>query len=186
MAKADGKGGMKLIQRAASFAARAHAGHTRADGVTPYFSHVVRVTLVLRHEYGCTDPEAIAAALLHDTIEDTPTDYDDIAENFGDGVATIVAALTKSMILPEPKRELDYDRRLAGADWRARLIKLADVYDNLSDMLQTPTKRKSLSKMIAKAERAMKLAKADAKHREDSALALKVVASLVRRARAQA
>ena len=185
MAKGVGKGGMDLIQKAASFAARAHAGHTRADGVTPYFAHVVRVTLVLRHEYGCTDPEAIAAALLHDTIEDTPTDYDDIAENFGDSVATIVAALTKSMILPEPKREVDYDRRLAAADWRARLVKLADVYDNLSDMLQTPEKRKSVSKMIAKAERAMKLAKDDAKRHEETARALKLVAALVKQARAR-
>lgn len=184
MARSDGKGGMELIQRAASFAARAHAGHARADGVTPYFSHVVRVTLVLRHEYGCADPEAIAAALLHDTIEDTPTDYDDIAENFGDGVAKIVAALTKSMILPEPKREVDYDARLAAADWRARLIKLADVYDNLSDMLMTREKRKSLAKMIAKAQRAVKLARSDAKRHEESARAIGIVTALVRHARA--
>lgn len=183
MAKRDETRGMELIQRAASFAARAHAGHTRADGATPYFSHVVRVTLVLRHEYRCEDPEAIAAALLHDTIEDTPTDYDDIAENFGAGVARIVAALTKSMILPEPEREVDYDRRLSAADWRARLIKLADVYDNLSDMLQTREKRKSLAKMIAKAERAMKLAKGDAKRREETARAIAIVAALVKHAR---
>ncbi|MFO0834344.1 MAG: HD domain-containing protein [Phycisphaerales bacterium] len=186
MAKREKTSGMELIQKAASFAARAHEGHTRADGVTPYFSHVVRVTLVLRHEYGCEDPEAIAAALLHDTIEDTPTDYDDIAENFGDGVARIVAALTKSMILPEPEREVDYDQRLAAADWRARLIKLADVYDNLSDMLQTQEKRKSLAKMIAKAERAMKLAKSDAKKHEETARAIRIVAALAQRARAHA
>lgn len=176
------KSGMELVQRAASFAARAHAGHTRADGVTPYVAHVARVTLVLRHEFECTDPEAVAAALLHDTIEDTPTDYDDIAEHFGDGVARIVAALTKSMILPEPAREVDYDRRLAAADWRARLIKLADVYDNLSDMLQTGEKRKSLTKMVAKATRAMKLAEGDAKRHPETARALKIVAALVRAA----
>lgn len=178
-----GDSGMALIQKAASFAARVHAGHTRADGVTPYVSHVARVTLVLRHEFGCKDAAAIAAALLHDTIEDTPTDYDDISENFGEDVAKIVAALTKSMILPEPEREADYDARLAAADWRARLIKLADVYDNLSDMLQTGEKRKSLAKMIAKARRAMNLAERDAKRHAETAKALKIVGELVKVAR---
>ncbi|MBL8760976.1 MAG: bifunctional (p)ppGpp synthetase/guanosine-3',5'-bis(diphosphate) 3'-pyrophosphohydrolase [Phycisphaerae bacterium] len=184
-AESSGATGIELIQRAASFAARAHAGHTRADGTTPYFSHVVRVSMVLRHEYGCDDAQAVAAALLHDTIEDTPTDYDDIAEHFGDEVARIVAALTKSMILPEAQREIDYDARLAKADWRARLIKLADVYDNLSDMLQTGEKRKSLSKMIAKAGRAMALAKPDAKGHAETARAMAIVGALVKRARAQ-
>src|SRR5690606_27204570 len=115
-------------------AARAHQGQTRKDGLTPYFSHSVRVALTLRQTFGCDDPIALAAAILHDTIEDTPADYDDIAEGFGSEIAGIVAALTKNMILPESEREPEYDARLSQADWRARLIKLADVYDNLSDM----------------------------------------------------
>ncbi len=141
-----------LWQRAAAFSARAHRHQLRKDKETPYVSHPFRVAMTVRHVFGCDDPVAIAAALLHDTIEDTATDYDDIAGAFGDDVASVVAAMTKSMILPEPQREVDYDRRLAAADWRARLIKLADVYDNACDAAQlTPESRAKLPDKIARA-----------------------------------
>lgn len=146
-------------QRAAAFAARAHKHQLRKDGETPYVSHPFRVAMTVRHVFGCEDPVAIAAALLHDTIEDTATDYDDIAEGFGTQVADVVAAMTKSMILPEHLREVDYDTRLAKADWRARLIKLADVYDNACDCAQlTP---ESKAKLPVKIDRAVALAAAD-------------------------
>lgn len=149
----------ELWQHAAAFAARAHRHQLRKDKETPYVSHPFRVAMTVRHVFGCDDPVAIAAALLHDTIEDTATDYDDIAEQFGVQVADVVAAMTKSMILPEPQREVDYDARLAKADWRARLIKLADVYDNACDCAQlTP---ESKAKLPAKIDRAVALAAAD-------------------------
>lgn len=129
-----------LWQQAVSFALRAHAGQTRHDGVTPYAAHVVRVALTVRDLFGCDDHACIAAALLHDTIEDTPVDYDDIEERFGKIVAEVVAALTKDMRLVEPEREQAYDNALLRADWRAKLIKLADTYDNLCD-LSSPEKR---------------------------------------------
>jgi guanosine-3',5'-bis(diphosphate) 3'-pyrophosphohydrolase len=101
------------------------------------------------------DPLLLAAALLHDLIEDTSADYDEVAEEFGTEVADIVAYLTKDMRLPEPEREEEYDRRLAEASWQVRLIKLADVYDNLSD---TVTTKKPVEKAIEKAQRAIALA----------------------------
>jgi len=52
---------------------------------------------------------------------------------FGRRVADLVSVLTKDMRLPEDEREREYDRRLAAGPWEARLIKLADVYDNISD-----------------------------------------------------
>jgi guanosine-3',5'-bis(diphosphate) 3'-pyrophosphohydrolase len=76
---------------------------------------------------------AITAALLHDVIEDTTVDYDDLAEAFGTEVADIVADLSKDSRMPEPERERAYDERLSRADWRAKAIKLADVYDNYCD-----------------------------------------------------
>lgn len=141
-------------QRAASFAARLHEGQYRKDGRTPYAAHVFRVSLTVRHLFGVDDSVAIAAALLHDLIEDTTADYDDILEQFGSEVADAVAALTKDMRLPEQERELAYDRQLAQAAWQARLVKLADVYDNLSDLADA----KKLPKTIEKARRAVKLA----------------------------
>lgn len=128
----------RVWRRAAAFAARMHANHARKDGRTPYFSHPARVAMTVRDTFGLDDPDAIAAAFLHDTIEDTPADYDDIADRFGTAVADLVAALTKNMLLPEPAREADYDQRLARADWRARLVKLADVLDNSEDLHTRP------------------------------------------------
>src|SRR5947207_14097454 len=80
---------------AASFAARAHRHQLRKDNQTPYAAHPFRVCLIVRHVFGFDDPKALAAALLHDTIEDTTTDRDDLIEQFGAEVAEWVAALTK-------------------------------------------------------------------------------------------
>ncbi len=118
---------------AAAFAARAHRHQTRKDGQTPYVSHVFRVCLVTRHTFGFDDPKMLAAALLHDTIEDTATDCDDIVERFGPDVAEWVAALTKDMRLPHDAREEEYARTLAEAAWQVKALKLADLYDNLAD-----------------------------------------------------
>ncbi|MEM7756149.1 MAG: HD domain-containing protein [Planctomycetota bacterium] len=119
---------------AAAFSAWAHRHDVRKDGHTPYAAHPFRVAMTVRTVFGVDDEVAIAAAMLHDVIEDTPCDYDDVSSRFGDEVAGIVAALTKNMLLPEAERERDYDERLALADWRAVLIKLADAYDNLLDL----------------------------------------------------
>jgi guanosine-3',5'-bis(diphosphate) 3'-pyrophosphohydrolase len=118
---------------AVAFAARAHRHQFRKDDQTPYVSHVVRVCLVVRHVFGFDDPEMLCAALLHDTIEDTTTDRDDIDSRFGPTVGRWVAALTKNATLPFDEREADYCSRLAAADWQAKVCKLADVYDNLGD-----------------------------------------------------
>lgn len=118
---------------AAAFAARAHRHALRKDNQTPYVSHVFRVCLVVRHTFGFDDPRMLAAALLHDTIEDTTTDCDDIIERFGPEVAKWVAALTKDMRLPHDEREAAYAKTLAEADWQVKALKLADLYDNLGD-----------------------------------------------------
>lgn len=169
-------------QRAASFAARRHRHQLRRDGKTPYVAHVARVTLVLTHLFGCTDETAIAAALLHDTIEDTATDYDDIEEGFGVEVAECVAALTKNMTLPEKQREADYERRLRGATWRARLVKLADVYDNLCDAGNDAPKveREQRKRALGHAARAVKLAQRDAASHADTRKALALVRKLMK------
>lgn len=122
-----------ILFQAVSFAARAHRHQVRKDRDTPYVAHVVRVAFVVRELFGIGDPKVLAAAILHDTIEDTPTDYDDLAGRFGNDVAGWVALLTKEMRLPEAKRESAYRRALAKAPWPVVVCKLADIYDNLGD-----------------------------------------------------
>lgn len=110
-------------------------------------------------KFGCTDDTVLAAALLHDVIEDTQADYDDLLEQFGSEVAEMVAALSKDMRLVESEREPAYDAQLAEASWQVRLIKLADVYDNFTDAETDADRRK----LADKAERALRLAEGDPK-----------------------
>jgi guanosine-3',5'-bis(diphosphate) 3'-pyrophosphohydrolase len=124
---------LRGLLQAVSFAARAHQGQMRKDGKTPYASHPLRVCLVVRHVFGIDDTATLTAAVLHDTIEDTPTDYDDLAEHFGPQVAAWVGALSKDMRMPEGEREQAYKAALAKADWQVKVCKLGDVFDNLLD-----------------------------------------------------
>jgi (p)ppGpp synthase/HD superfamily hydrolase len=154
---------LPLWQEAAAFAARAHRHQLRKDGKTPYISHAVRVALTVTQVFGSDDQIALVAALLHDTIEDTTTDYDDLNERFGSDVADCVAALTKNMALPEHEREREYDHRLAKAAWQTRLVKLADTYDNFCDLETWPSDKQATKKREAyeKCLRAIALAKND-------------------------
>jgi guanosine-3',5'-bis(diphosphate) 3'-pyrophosphohydrolase len=128
----DDRASRRLLE-AVSFAARAHDGQRRKDRQTPYASHPFRVCLIVRHVFGIADPAVLAAAVLHDTIEDTPTDFDDLAERFGTDVAGWAAMLSKDMRLPEADRERAYKEALARAPWQVKMCKLGDMYDNLLD-----------------------------------------------------
>ena len=147
-----------LWQQAAAFAARAHRDQVRRDDETPYVSHPVRVAMTVACLFGFNDEIILAAALLHDTIEDTTVDYDDLFQQFGKEVADIVAALSKDKRMVEPAREKAYDNQLAAAPWQARLIKLADVYDNLRDCTTPASQRRQMKRV----HRALKLAAHDA------------------------
>lgn len=175
---------LPLWQKAASFAAFAHRHQLRKDGKTPYVAHVFRVALTVSQVFGHADQTTLAIALLHDTIEDTTTDFDDIASAFGSDVARGVALLTKNMALPEDEREETYDAALAKAPWQVKLIKLADVYDNLCDVETNPSEKvaKSKADAIEKARRAIELAKDDAKKHEELARGVDLVERLVKHA----
>ncbi len=166
-----------LWQEAASFAARAHRGGLRQDGETPYIAHPARVALTLRDLFGCEDDHALAAALLHDVIEDTGTDFDDIEDLFGIETARLVAALSKDPRLPEAEREPAYDEALARAGWKAHLVKLADQYDNLSDV--DPSARKKVRRAVERARRAVAIAAAGATRRPEIERAVALLERLI-------
>mgnify|MGYP002883755327 CR=1 FL=1 len=128
----------------------------RNDG-TPYLAHPFRVAMSISIRFGTSDEEVLAAALLHDVIEDCDIDYDDVCELFGSRVADLVAVMTKDMRLEETIREVAYDKELADGPWEGRLIKLADVYDNYVDADSDRMK----SKMKVRASRILKLTKND-------------------------
>ena len=146
-----------LWHEAAALAARVHENQYRKDGETPYDAHPARVAMIIAVQFGFTDEAILAAAYLHDVIEDSGTDYDDIEETFGKDVADYVAAMSKDARLVEAEREQAYDEQLAAGPWQGRLIKLADVYDNLIDARTDWGRRK----IIERAERALTLAADD-------------------------
>jgi (p)ppGpp synthase/HD superfamily hydrolase len=118
---------------AVAFAARAHQGQMRKDDRTPYHSHVFRVCLIVRHVFGVEDAAVLTAAVLHDTIEDTTTDFDDVEEHFGPEIASWVSLLSKDKRMKDEVRELAYCEDMHSAPWQVKICKLADIYDNLTD-----------------------------------------------------
>jgi len=146
---------VRLILEAISFAARKHARQLRKDNCTPYVAHPVRVMTILATVFRVGDPEVLAAAALHDTIEDTTTDRDELTERFGERVAGMVAALSKDKRRPEPEREDEYYQTLLAAPAEVILCKLADLYDNLSDAENLPASAQA--KTLAKARHALKV-----------------------------
>jgi guanosine-3',5'-bis(diphosphate) 3'-pyrophosphohydrolase len=127
---------LTLVPAAFEFALLKHKDHFRKRSDVPYIVHPMRIFAVLTLRLGMTHEPTLAAAILHDTIEDTRTDYDEIRETFGTEVADLVAALTKDMRLPEDAREERFLQQVLAAPTNARLVKLVDNYDNLLDRIR--------------------------------------------------
>ncbi len=136
---------VQTILRAFRFAAFKHRNQTLGDGVTPYFSHVARVTWILRDLFAIDDQDIIVATILHDLIEDTATTSEEIAALFGRTIAGYVDALTKREDLPRKSREEDYETKLLAAPEIVRIAKLADMFDNLSGRVGTPRQARTLA-----------------------------------------
>jgi (p)ppGpp synthase/HD superfamily hydrolase len=130
------------LLRAASFAARVHAGHRRKGAsAEPYVNHVLEVAQILA-EHGAPEP-AILAALLHDTIEDSDQDPEPItharlAAEFGDVVAGIVAEATDDKSLPKETRKAQQVRQAPKKTEAAKMLKLADKISNLRAIAASP------------------------------------------------
>lgn len=113
------------MQKARAFATIAHAGATRKNNKTPYIVHPRRVVKTLQNA-GVQDREILAAAYLHDVLEDTDSQ---IEGQFSDKVINLVKSLTKD----KTSTKTNYLNSLSGAPPGAILIKMADRYDNLVD-----------------------------------------------------
>ena len=122
-----------LINRAQIFAKEKHKQQTRDDGKTPYWKHLHKVVKNLEN-LGITDESIICAGWLHDTIEDTDTDYDEIYKLFGKTTADIVATLTKDTRMIKKDREKAYCLQLKRGTWQAQVVKLGDILSNLEDL----------------------------------------------------
>jgi (p)ppGpp synthase/HD superfamily hydrolase len=129
---------IRSIVEAAAFAAEKHRSCRRKDvDATPYINHPLRVAHILT-ESGVDDVDVIAAALLHDTIEDTETTYAELVECFGLRVADFVAEVTDDRTLAKQvRKDLQVENAPKKSDG-AKLIKLADKASNLEDLAARP------------------------------------------------
>lgn len=133
------EGGVVLIARAADFAARAHVAQRRkGDAQEPYINHLAEVALLLTQATGGEDATLVAAGWLHDTLEDTDTEREELETLFGPAVAAIVAEVTddKSLVKAERKR-LQVETAPHKSE-QARLLKMADKTSNLRAIASSP------------------------------------------------
>ncbi len=132
--------GMDLVHKAQVFAIAAHSavGQRRKYTNEPYFVHPAEVARIVAEVPGST-PEMVAAAWLHDTVEDTGVTYNDIHMNFGPEVAVLVGWLT-DVSKPEDGNRAHrkaMDRaHTAEAPAEAQTVKLADLISNSKSIVQ--------------------------------------------------
>ncbi|MDX2476962.1 MAG: HD domain-containing protein, partial [Gammaproteobacteria bacterium] len=124
---------MDLVEKAKQFATTAHKriNHLRKYNNQPYAVHLSSVAGIVASV--TDDEEMIAAAWLHDVVEDTPATLYDVEKEFGKDVAELVENLTDISMPGDGNRQLRklLDRQhIAAASERSKTIKLADLIDN--------------------------------------------------------
>ncbi|NJO09287.1 MAG: bifunctional (p)ppGpp synthetase/guanosine-3',5'-bis(diphosphate) 3'-pyrophosphohydrolase [Leptolyngbyaceae cyanobacterium SL_1_1] len=140
---------MGLILQAASFAAQKHRHQRRKDAEqTPYINHPLAVAQMLS-EVALPDAVMIAAALLHDTVEDTDTALEEIEQSFGTDVRQVVAEVTDDKSLPKAVRKQRQIEHAGCVSDRAKLIKLADKIANIRDVVLNPPAHWSSDRKLA-------------------------------------
>lgn len=125
-----------LLAQAERFASLRHDGHVRKYTGARYFDHLQAVVDILRGA-GVTDTPILAAAYLHDVVEDSKATFHEVRERFGDDVTRLVYWLTDLATAKDGKRATRVMlscERLAWAPKPAKLIKLADLIDNTADI----------------------------------------------------
>lgn len=137
----------ELVEKAYEYAKEMHGDQKRESG-EPYISHPLEVAYILADMQ--LDSEAIAAGLLHDVIEDTKSDYSEVAARFGDNVAMLVEGVTKLdkiQFTNKEEQQIESLRKMFLAmakDIRVILIKLADRLHNMRTLKNVSPEKQRL------------------------------------------
>ena len=136
-----------MVLKAAKFAADKHRTQRRKDaGASPYINHPIDVAEMLVRVGQVNDPNILAAALLHDTLEDTETEPEEIRKEFGEKVLSLVLEVTDDKKLTkEERKELQVQNAPHKSDG-AKQIKIADKISNLLDIIHSPPANWSLQR----------------------------------------
>ena len=136
---ANVKHDLAFLLQAAMFSAEKHRRQRRkGEDASPYINHPIAVADLVANVGGISDVRILAAAILHDTIEDTNTTLDQLTELFGQEVSTLVAEVSDDKSLPKAERkrlQIEHAQQLSSA---AKMIKLADKISNVTEVLENP------------------------------------------------
>ena len=136
-----------LVVKAAEFAAQKHEGQIRKGrDECPYIDHLKSVAQVIAEMGGIDDPEIIAAAWLHDTLEDTDTTPEELDAIFGKRIRRLVEEVTDDKSLPKKERKQQQIQHAPELSPDAVLIKLGDKISNIIDVTHTPPVHWSLER----------------------------------------
>src|ERR1700739_388561 len=123
---------LRVVSEAADLAAHRHNGMARKGrGSEPYINHLAEVANLLAAATDGADAELVAAAWLHDSIEDTETTREELARKFSERVASLVVEVTDDMSLPKAERRRLQVVNASHKSPSARLIKIADKISNI-------------------------------------------------------
>ena len=140
----------QTVLRAADFAATKHRDQRRKDHrESPYINHPIKVATLIVDIARVSDPQVLAAALLHDTIEDTDTSASEIRKHFGAHVAALVQEVSDDRRLNASERKRRQIESAPHLSLEAALIKLADKTSNIRDIIDSPPKGWSLERRFA-------------------------------------
>ena len=130
---------ISLLLKALHFAADKHRDQRRKDvHASPYINHPITVAQILSRVGGVDDAEILAAAVLHDTVEDTETTFEELELEFGGRVAGIVGEVTDDKTLSKAERkrlQIEHARHISE---EGALVKIADKISNVQDVTNNP------------------------------------------------
>lgn len=129
---------MELVARARALATAAHSGQVRKTDGSPYIHHPEAVAAQLER-YGFS-PVVVAAALVHDVLEDTPVTEAELREELGDAVVAIVTAVSEDKALPWRFRKEQYIAAVVEASPEAKAVSVADKIHNAESLIAYHTR----------------------------------------------
>ncbi len=117
------------FNEAFAFAVQKHGSQVRKSTTIPYIVHLYEVVQILKAEHAPED--VLIAGILHDTVEDTNTTLDEIAELFGEEIAEIIAVESEVKSLPYIQRKALHMAEVAASSRKAKMVNCADKLSNL-------------------------------------------------------
>jgi (p)ppGpp synthase/HD superfamily hydrolase len=128
-----------ILLTAIEFASRKHTDQRRKDQrQSPYINHPIQVAWLLNSVGKVEDPAVLAAAILHDTVEDTATTPEELRRTFGEEITSIVMECTDDKSLPKEERKRLQVEHAPHKTPSAKCVKLGDKISNIVDISHSP------------------------------------------------